>query len=311
MQHGEIKNKLKDYASRLGFVAVGITNTDPLSSRKSVLKKRSKEGLLSPFVKRDLEQLAAPEKVMPGARSILVAALPYYHPLTSEEREERGGYGYLARFAWGLDYHQVIRDKLNLLVKFMEPELGTTRVFVDTGPLLEKELACRAGLGWMGKNNLLITEDYGSWILLGVVIMERELKPDPARQGRCGDCSLCLEACPTGALLKPYLLDTRICLSQVTQLSQPIKKEIKESLADRIWGCDLCQEACPYNRAPERGVRELAADNGLGPWIDLNWLLSVTEEEFNRVAAATVLGWRGLKVIRRNATIALENEVCS
>lgn len=297
---------------------------------------------------------ADPKRALEGARSLVVVALNYNteHARTfavpaGDGREARDGReaddpprGWISRYAWGDDYHDLMREKLNRLVEamrgeFAEAEAGAevfeARAYVDTGPIVERVAAKYAGLGWLAKNTCLINQKLGSWLFLGVIVTTLELTPSlasgeaPARD-LCGSCTRCLDACPTNAFPQPYVLDSRRCISYLTiELRGPIPDEMRSEMGSAVIGCDICQDVCPWNRRapftaveafqPRRfDVDEAAASEGravgggqsfFAP--ELEWLASLTQEEFSRVfrkSAAKRAKWRGLV---RNACVALGN----
>jgi epoxyqueuosine reductase len=176
----------------------------------------------------------APEQLLPGCRSVIVAGLNYHNT----------GTPHVARYVGSRDYHEVMGGKLKELAKLVD---GLWHV--DTGPILERDLAQRAGLGWIGKHTNLVSRRFGNWLLLGEILTRRELVPDAPERGRCGACRRCLDACPTGALTAPYRLDARRCISYLTiELKGEIPEELRPKIGDRVFGCDACLEACPWNR---------------------------------------------------------------
>jgi len=271
---------------------------------------------------------ADPSLVMPGVRSVIVCALNYNtrHPYSTEaaaRAEVDGGSsrGWISRYAWGDDYHKVIWEKLNALVEALKerfPEPFVARAYADTGPVAERVFAKHAGLGWLGKNTLLLNEDFGSWLFLGVIFTTLELAPSLGSEESpppdlCGNCRQCLDACPTNALLEPYVLDARRCLSYLTiELRGSIPQEFREPLGWQVYGCDICQDVCPFNRkAPVTSSKsfqprqESTKERLFQP--RLEWLAGMSELEFRETfqnSAIKRTKWAGLV---RNACIALGN----
>ena len=267
-----------------------------------------------------------PALVLEGARSVIVCALNYNtpHPHSSETAASgKSGEprGWISRYAWGRDYHEVLWERLNgLAAKLTErfPEPQRFRAYADTGPVAERLFAKYAGLGWLGKNTLLLSESLGSWFFLGVIFTTLELEPSLASNelpppDLCGNCRQCLDACPTGAFVEPYVLDARRCISYLTiELRGSVPEEFREAIGGNVYGCDICQEVCPYNReAPVSDIPDFkprqfhAGDSLLEP--RLEWLAGMSEEEFRekfRGSAMKRTKWRGLV---RNACIALGN----
>jgi epoxyqueuosine reductase len=205
----------------------------------------------------------APETVMADLRSVIVCALNYntappYSTVTAASRNSDEPRGWISRYAWGDDYHEVLWHKLNALVAALREEIAepfSARAYADTGPVAERVFAKHAGLGWLGKNTLLLNKKLGSWFFLGVIFTSLDLTPsvvsaDAAPRDLCGSCRRCLDACPTDALVKPYVMDARRCISYLTiELRGVIPEEFREGIGWQVYGCDICQDVCPYNRA--------------------------------------------------------------
>ena len=268
----------------------------------------------------------SPLQVVQDAHSVIVCALNYNTslPCSTEVPNEiaspNGPRGWIARYAWGDDYHNVLAEKLDALVDGLRkefPEPFEARAYVDTGPVVERVAAKYAGLGWLAKNTCLIHEETGSWLFLGVIVTTLELAGSLGAAGvpapdMCGNCRLCIDACPTGAIVEPYVLDARRCISYLTiELRGAIPADLREPMGRHVFGCDICQDVCPWNhRAPVTALTNFeprrAAEHSLfSP--DLEWLISLTEEEFREVFRSSPVKrtkWRGLV---RNACVALGN----
>src|SRR5580692_1830731 len=280
----------------------------------------------------------SPAHAMQGARSVIVCALNYNTalPASTDEREQpeanSGPRGWISRYAWGDDYHHVLGEKLEALIGHLRgefPEHFEARAYVDTGPIVERVAAKYAGLGWLAKNTCLINEDLGSWLFLGVIVTTLDLAYAPGAAETpaadlCGNCSLCIDACPTGAIVEPYVLDARRCISYLTiELRGAIPSELREPIGQHVFGCDICQDVCPWNRrAPISAIPQFQPivflpkeENGTetsGPLQEesfylprVEWLLELSEAEFRdlfRGSPVKRAKWRGLM---RNACIAL------
>jgi epoxyqueuosine reductase len=222
------------------------------------------------------------------------------------------GQGKVSRCAWGTDYHEVVRRRLRKLAEFHGEHVTHCQVrgVVDTAPLLERGFAQRAGLGWIGKNTLLINEKYGSWLFLAALLTSEELEYDlPTGTNRCGNCRACLDACPSSALVAPYRLDARKCVSYLTIESRgAITLELREACGDRLFGCDACQEACPWNRSTAiSSEKEFQPRPGMNP-VDLAELFTLDEAGFRRQFRDTPF-WRAkLTGLLRNAAVVLDNQ---
>jgi epoxyqueuosine reductase len=268
------------------------------------------------------ERRGDPARVVPGAKRVIVCALDYNapQPYSTEAAADNAAAseprGWISRYAWGDDYHEVLGEKLDRFVAMLREQFGeefAARAYVDTGPVVERAAAQGAGLGWLAKNTCLINRDLGSWLFLGVIITSLPLAPsiDAASApppDLCGNCRLCLDACPTGALVEPYVLDARRCIAYLTiELRGSIPEEFRSGIGWQVFGCDICQDVCPWNRAsPRASVPALQPrEKALAP--ELLWLLSLTEDEFRRVfrkSAVRRTKWRGLI---RNACVAAGN----
>jgi epoxyqueuosine reductase len=269
----------------------------------------------------------SPALAMQDARSVIVCALNYNTALPAsieaaapDANARDGPRGWISRYAWGDDYHHVLGEKLETLVEKMRAEFSepfNARAYVDTGPIVERVAAKYAGLGWLAKNTCLINEELGSWLFLGVIVTTLDLAapPDTAEvpaADLCGNCSLCIDACPTGAIVEPYVLDARRCISYLTiELRGAIPLEFREAVGRHVFGCDICQDVCPWNRrAPATSLanfqpRRRETRSLFSP--ELHWLLSMTEEEFREVFRGSPVKrtkWRG---VIRNACVAAGN----
>jgi epoxyqueuosine reductase len=307
-------------ANELGFDLCGIAAVDGLAD-SAHLKEWLERGYAGRMQYLHDPRRADIMRVLPDARTIIVCALNYNtaSPVSTEAAAQAADqelHGWISRYAWGEDYHAVIGHKLEQLVAAMRAHFSgpwQARAYVDTGPISERLAAQQAGLGWQAKNTCLINEKFGSWLFLGVILTSLELTPSNAPFGvppadLCGNCRLCLEACPTGALVEPYVMDARRCISYLTiELREAIPEELRAPMGWQVFGCDICQDVCPWNRkapvtsAPSFRVREKL----LAP--ELKWLLSLKEEEFSHIFSVSAVRrakWRGLI---RNACIAAGN----
>ena len=300
-----LKEALFCYAREIGIDLMGITGAEAFPAARQTLADRRRQGLYAPFAPRDLGRACDPALSLPGARSIIAVGLGYYQGKLSPPPGHRGK---LARIAWGEDYHRVVGAKLTLLQDFLQREVPGSRnlAFVDTGPLLDKEVARRAGLGWFGKNTLLLTR-LGSWVVLGGILTTIELPPTSPQGKDCGACDLCLRACPTGALLAPGVLDPDRCLSCLTQQKGFFPLELRRALGLRLYGCDTCQEVCPHNRHAPVTSEPAFFPRGQEHRPQLAELLVMNNREFKGAFGASAAGWRGRTVLQRNALLAVGN----
>jgi epoxyqueuosine reductase len=302
---------IKNEAQRLGFELVGISpiQAPPHEEAFAQWLRNKFHGHLDYMQRTELLR-RDPRLLVPWAVSIISVGMNYYTPsrrLTPPER----GHGWISRYAWGDDYHGVLREKLEALlvsIRGFFGEIVEGRAFVDSGPILERDLAGTAGVGWIGKNTQLISPTKGSWFFLGELFTNLSLAYDQAIRDRCGQCELCLKACPTGAFIGPFLLDARRCISYLTiELKGSIPRHLRPLIGNHVFGCDICQEVCPYNvKANPTNEPSYAPRPGLyAP--ELISLLSIDQEEFSR-------RFRGSPILRakrrgflRNVAVALGN----
>jgi epoxyqueuosine reductase len=248
----ELTARIKERALALGFHKVGVVPAAPLSDERARLEewlRRGYHGEMN-WMERDPERRTDPREVMPGARSVVAVALNYFTP---HEHADDPATGKISRYAWGDDYHDVVGGKLKELLAWIKAECPEAegKACVDIQPLMDKAWAVRAGLGWIGKHTNLITREYGSWVFLGELLLNLELDYDTdTSEDHCGTCTLCIEACPTGAITAPYVVDSARCISYATiELRAPdIPAEVAGKLDGWLYGCDICQDVCPWNR---------------------------------------------------------------
>lgn len=273
MTSGQLAQAIKNQARQLGFQLAGLTSPEPpahLDVYRNWLTAGQHAQMAYLATEAAVERRSDPRQILPECRSILVLGTPYSNPQTGQPLNLPPARGRVAAYAWGEDYHLVLPERLQALVAFIEAEVGQpvpNRWYTDTGPLLERELAQRAGLGWIGKNTCLIAPRQGSYFLLAEILLGLDLPPDPPlATDHCGSCTRCLEACPTGALLPGRHLDARRCISYLTiENKAEIPVELRAQLGAWVFGCDLCQQACPWNQrfAPAHGDPAFALRPGV------------------------------------------------
>src|ERR1700682_1654415 len=249
ISNAELKGRLVAFARELGFDSCRITACAPPTHAEEFRNwlKEGAAGEMS-YMERGEEKRRDPQKVFPGARSIIVVALNYWQG-EKLRRSQPAATGRIARYAWGNDYHDVIAAKLDKIDRFLREFGGEQKCYVDTGPILERDQAAQAGIGWHGKSTMLIDGRLRTWVFLAEIFTPRERSPDRTAQDRCGKCERCISACPTGAITAPHRLDARRCISSLTiELKGSIPLEFRSLIGDRIFGCDDCLDACPWNR---------------------------------------------------------------
>jgi epoxyqueuosine reductase len=318
--------QIKQEARRLGFDAAGISRVDDspqpstaggrsafttrlLYDRLTQWLQQGYQGAMT-WMGRDPAKRADPTLVLPGCRSIISLGMHYD---TGHRANEQAGCGRIARYAWGEDYHRIIGERLEELeahIKQLAPG-AETKGYVDTGPVMEKAWAQQAGLGWIGKHSNLVSPQFGSWLLLGEILTTLELEADEPGMDLCGSCSLCIKACPTGAITEPYVVDARRCISYLTiELHAPgdaIPDELTPKLGNRIFGCDDCLDVCPYNsQASPTGERAFQPSSlTLAP--DLAALSTMSEQEFAATFRRSAIRRAKHAGFLRNIRIALMN----
>ena len=310
-QLAALSARIKEEAQRLGFALVGISPVRPPPHQETFAQwlRRGLGGELG-YLSRTEELRRDPRKLVPWAQSVISAGMNYYTPAPRPAARE-GTKGWISRYAWGDDYHDILKERLDLLlerVREIYPNPVEGKSFVDTGPVLERDLAGVAGIGWIGKNTHLISPQRGSWFFLGELFLSIDLAYARPIRDRCGKCALCLKACPTGAFVGPYILDARRCISYLTiELKGPIPRHLRSLMGNHVFGCEICQEVCPYNvKAVPTQEKAFSPREGLyAP--ELMPLLSLSEEEFRR-------RFRGSPILRakrrgflRNVAVALGN----
>jgi epoxyqueuosine reductase len=294
-QEKELAQSIKAQALRLGFVLAGITTPDPPPHLDVFLDwlAAGRHGEMSYLAsERSLLRRGDPRQIMAECRSILVLAAPYDRPLQAGESMDKRDnaappFGRVAAYAWGKDYHNVLGERMQALIHYIEMQAArpvASRWYTDTGPLLERELAQRAGLGWIGKNTCLINPQLGSTFLLAEILLDLVLPPDlPFSADRCGTCTRCLQACPTACILPDRTLDARRCISYLTiESREALPPDLRPLLGEWVFGCDICQQVCPWNQryAPEQGDPAFAFQPDVA-LPELAQELRLSQEEFS------------------------------
>ncbi|HEY1583705.1 MAG TPA: tRNA epoxyqueuosine(34) reductase QueG [Chthoniobacterales bacterium] len=258
------------------------------------------------WLARGAEKRCQPEEVLTEAQSVIVLTLNYWQSDRNEGRRKQGGR--IARYAWGDDYHDVMEPKLRELAAFLSSLGGTQKIYVDTGPVLERDFAAEAGIGWHGKSTMLLNRELGTWFFLGEILSTLELPPDPPQVARCGSCSRCLEACPTGAITAPHRLDARRCISYLTiELKGSIPLELRPLIGDRIYGCDDCLDACPWNRFARISRESAFAARPAVTEMALRDFLALDEANFREIFRGSPIKRIKRRGFLRNVCVALGN----
>lgn len=330
-----LTESIKREARALGFDAVGVarvTETNqltavngqqdpgpkPVPTRISQLLydrltewlRRGYQGTMA-WMARMPGKRADPRQVLPGCRSVISVGLKY---LTDHHADERPGYGRIARYAWGRDYHKVLGDRLTQLEQTicrLAPD-AITRSYTDTGPIMEKAWAERAGLGWIGKHSNVVSTEHGSWLLLGEILTTLELEPDEPASDLCGSCTLCIEACPTNAIAEPYVVDATRCISFLTiefrGEASTISPDLQRGIRNKIFGCDDCLDVCPFNLRADPTQEPAFQPTTLTLAPQLDRLARMSEEDFSREFRHSPIRRAKPDGFHRNVTIAQRNQ---
>jgi epoxyqueuosine reductase len=314
-----LKQSIKDEARRLGFVLAGVTIPDPpphASVFENWVSQGRHAGMHYLADRRTRLRRGDPRLIMPECKSILVLAVPYSNPGRAPEAPGKGENqsiaGKTAAYAWGDDYHVVLPKRLKAIVQFIEKRVGhpvSSRSYTDSGPILERDLAQRAGLGWIGKNTCLINPKIGSYFLLAEVFLDLEIEPDPPfPTDHCGTCTRCIEACPTGCILPDRTLDSSRCISYLTiELREEIPCDLRSLVGNWVFGCDICQMACPWNRfAPPVGDMAFGSHDR-SHQADLIQELEISSGRFEEKFRGTPIKRTKHSGYRRNVATALGN----
>ena len=303
---------IKDKARGLGFDLCGIAPAGDLPELTFFREwlDRGYAGEMT-YLHRSAERRADVRNVLPSARTVVVTATNYNtdRPYSTECAD--AGRAHVARYAWGDDYHDVIGGRLDALLSWMRHEAAEpfeARAYVDTGPVQERVYAQHAGIGWIGKNTCVINPEIGSWIFLGVIICSLPLEVDLAALDRCGTCTLCLEACPTGAIVAPCVLDSNRCISYLTiELRGDIPEAMRAAIGTHIYGCDICQEVCPWNATPPRSPDRAWQPRSVWDRVDLLTLAGCTDDELADSLRGSAMRRTRVQGLRRNIDTALGN----
>jgi epoxyqueuosine reductase len=297
--------QIKAIAAEIGLQKCGIVPAAHLSSEGDRLEDwlgRGFHGEMA-WMARDSKKRSDPRRLFPGARSVIVVALNYF---TQHKHSDDADTGKISRYAWGDDYHDVVREKLSALLAWIiaENPAADGRICVDTAPMMDKAWAVRAGLGWLGKHSNVITTEVGSWIFIGSLLVNIELDYDTtAVDDHCGTCTACLDACPTGAIVEPYLVDSRKCISYATieLRDETLPREIAERQDGWLYGCDICQDVCPWNRFETAAEEPRFKPRNGETSLDLDHLISFTHEEYVERFRGSAMKRAKLNGLKRNA----------
>ncbi|MCG3088711.1 tRNA epoxyqueuosine(34) reductase QueG [Sporosarcina cyprini] len=308
MNVAQFQQEIRDYAKTIGIDKIGFTTAAPFRELKNRLRRQQELGYQSGFEESDIEKRTNPVLLLDQAESIISIAIAYPSKMEHAPKGRKGERrGIFCRASWGMDYHVVLREKLHLLESYMKERIPGVqcRSMVDTGELVDRAVAERAGIGWSAKNCSIITPEFGSYVYLGEMITNIPFAPDEPMEDECGDCTLCLDACPTGALIQGGQLNAQRCIAFLTQTKQPIPEEFRKKIGNRIYGCDTCQTICPKNKGKYNMHQEAFQPDPELSKPMLEPMLSLTNREFKETYGHMSGSWRGKNPIQRNAVIAL------
>ncbi len=300
-----LSDQIRQHARELGFQFVGIVPATALTTERDRLREwlaRGYHGNMS-WMARDPDQRTDPRHLFPAARSVVVVALNYYTPA---EHSSAPNTGKVSRYAWGDDYHDVVGSKLRSLLSWIQDQDSEARgkVCVDIQPMLDKAWAARAGIGWLGKHTNLITKELGSWVFIGELLLNLELDyDDEPIEDHCGSCTLCIDACPTNAIVEPYVLDSNQCISYATiELRAPeMPPPLAKHLEGWLYGCDICQDVCPWNRFAQTTTQESFAPRPENVNVDLSSVLEMDATVYAERFRGSAMKRAKLSGLQRNA----------
>nr|WP_219914594.1 tRNA epoxyqueuosine(34) reductase QueG [Thalassobacillus sp. CUG 92003] len=303
-----MKEDVIAYSKEIGIDKIGFASVDMFSELKARLKRQQDLGYQSGFEKGSVKERTEPDQLLPEAQSIISIALAYPSKMKDAPKSTRQEpRGIFCRASWGEDYHNVLRHKLNQLMEYLEAKRPDLRYksMVDTGELSDRAVAERAGIGFSGKNCAIITPEYGSYVYLGEMVTNIPFAPDEPVDDSCGDCNICVDACPTGALVQGGQLNAQRCIAFLTQTKGFLEDEFRTPIGNRLYGCDTCQTVCPKNRKKDFHLHEEFEPDPERVKPKLKPLLSISNREFKEKFGAMAGSWRGKKPIQRNAILAL------
>ncbi|MGI8670261.1 MAG: tRNA epoxyqueuosine(34) reductase QueG [Aridibacter sp.] len=312
MNKSKLTKLIKQKAIEIGFHKVGIAKAEELKTEGEHLKEWLEMGLNGEmkWLEREPDKRSDPKILFPEAESIVVLAMNYYTPHEHEEDKTKGK---ISRYAWGDDYHDVVKEKLWELFNWLQAEIPETKgkVCVDTAPIMAKAWAVRAGLGWLGKHSNVITKEFGSWFFIGEILLNLELEYETDLvEDHCGTCTKCLDACPTNAIVEPFLVDSNACLSYATiELRSPtLPTEITENLEGLLYGCDICQDVCPWNRFQKPTEEERFEPRPQNISADVNEIILLYAEEYAQKFRRSAMKRTKLQGLKRNAQALIDAE---
>ena len=304
-----LTSELKDFAKELDLDVVRITSAKPCLDAAERIKQQIRRGLRPKWKIEEIDNFCNPKSFLKEAKSVIVVAECYLTSEPADMSKPGEPHGKIARYTWR-NYYYDVKTKLQAVANFLKERVGKGLRFkcYSNGPLAEKPLAERAGVGWYGKHGIIVTQQFGSWVVLGELITNVKLEEDEPLEKSCGDCTACIEACPTKAIIEPYVLDMSKCLQYITHHRMVMPIHIREIWGNRLYGCTTCQEVCPINRNVKPKDRK-PTYGYIGPSLPLIPILQMNEKEYRKFFKDNQIGhwWVSFGAIQRNAAVALGN----
>ncbi|SDX22118.1 tRNA epoxyqueuosine(34) reductase QueG [Tepidimicrobium xylanilyticum] len=302
-----LKQFIVDKSKALNIDLIGFTDCEPLFDLEDYLVLRQRKSMETEFEEKDLKKRINPKLIFPACKTIIVIGLSYN--VDYNENPDYDLKGILSKSSWGLDYHRVLKDKFEqLIAEIKRIKDFEYKYYVDTGPLIDRELANRAGIGYYGKNCSIINDEYGSFIFIGYMLTNLELDVEHSKkESKCGNCSLCIDYCPTKALERPYRVNPKKCISYLTQTKNWIPYELRDKMGVKIYGCDTCQKVCPKNNGVKKSYHEEFIPWTTMGYINIEELLCISNKQFKARYGDMAGSWRGKNILKRNGIIALAN----
>ncbi|KYG90751.1 epoxyqueuosine reductase [[Bacillus] sp. KCTC 13219] len=304
----DLQTELILYAKSIGVDKIGFTTASPFLELKNRLRRQQQLGYQSGFEEQDIDKRTEPLRLLDQAESIIAIALAYPSKMKDAPLGKKGERrGIFCRASWGIDYHVAVRERLQLIEEWLRKHVPDVKIksMVDTGELVDRAVAERAGIGWSGKNCSIITPEFGSYVYLGELITNIPFAPDQPMEDECGECRLCIDVCPTGAIVEGGQLNAQRCIAFLTQTKGFLPDEFRGKIGNRLYGCDTCQTVCPKNKGKANWIHEeFMPDPELAKPL-LEPLLTISNKEFKARFGHVSGSWRGKKPIQRNSILAL------
>ncbi|HLR34450.1 MAG TPA: tRNA epoxyqueuosine(34) reductase QueG [Tissierellales bacterium] len=303
----DLKEYIMQKSEELNIDVISFTDCSPLGQVKDYIVERKNKGNQTEFEEDNINKRIDPKVTLENCKTIIVLGLSYnidYH-----EKVDFKLKGSLSKSSWGIDYHLVLKEKMeNLIEEIKKIKDFDYKYFVDTGPLIDREIAKNAGIGYYGKNCSIINDEYGSFIFIGYILTSLDIDFRPVEaKNHCGECTLCFKACPTGALKEPFRLNPKRCISYLTQTKDNIPYELRDKMGVKIYGCDTCQMVCPKNKDVKKGSNEYFIPRETKGCVNIEEILKMSNREFKEKYGKMAGSWRGKNILKRNGIIALGN----